>query len=655
MKKSLFNKIFIYISVIFLIAIVGFGIFSCIDNIQRTVKLTRNITKSASQIASQIAGEYDIDELIENPDSKDYQDIKSTLRSICKGDGLEYVYIYIPDINSNKVRYVVAVASDDKKNDRITVERGAGKIVEYEISDAEKNAWNGKTEGISYEYSSADYGKFMSSYALVSDKNNDCTALVGADYSLDKIYNEIISETVFKMSIVIVMLICIFGVTALFIKKKIYNPITFLFEHMKNYISNKTDDKKSFKPIKLNTNDEIQRMADFFNEMVVDIDNYVDRIKDLAGERAKAGTELEVARRIQYGIIEKKKDICLADDFVISAMMKSAKQVGGDFYDSFLLKNGDVCVLIGDVSGKGIAAALFMVFVKTLIREKLIDISDAAEAIRAANFEICRSNPEGMFVTAFVAVFEQNSDKFKYVNAGHNKPVIIHKGKAKFIECPACTALGVFDDSEYEQCENKFSDGDILYLYTDGITEAVNADKIFFGNDKLVSACCSSENTANGICVGVGNSLKSFIGNAEQFDDITMLAVERRDRYLKLSCNLSELKKIKKYIFDFDCDNGLKKKIFLACDEIFSNIINYSGADYVLVRCNKVKNNISIIFTDNGKSFNPLENKTEKEFEDFDEGGMGIMLIKKLCSSIEHNYTDGKNILTLEFINNKND
>lgn len=135
----------------------------------------------------------------------------------------------------------------------------------------------------------------------------------------------------------------------------------------------------------------------------------------------------------------------------------------------------------------------------------------------------------------------------------------------------------------------------------------------------------------------------------EQFDDITMLAVEKCSKKLELSCSLSELKKIKECIFQLPLEDGKKKKIYLACEEIFSNIINYSGADYVQFCCQGNAAAVNVVFTDNGKSFNPLENKIEKAFEDFDEGGMGISLVKELCSGICYNNDDGKNILSLEF------
>ncbi len=648
MKNSLLKRIVVYICAVFLAAILVFGSLSCIDNIQRTTRLTTNIAKSASYIVSQIASDYDMEGLLNNPSSKRYSYLQSSLRSICIGEGLEYIFIYIPDTENNQIKYVMVVAADEEKNREVLSDRKAGTIVEHKLFDAEVKTWN-SGESTVYEYSNETYGRFSSSFNCIYDKNNNPAALVCADYSLEKIYTEIISETVLKMSIVIIVLFLLFALMALFIKKKVYNPITMVFNGMKDYITDKKVGKKTFQPIDLGTNDEIQLIASFFNEMAADIDSYVDKIEALAGERAKAETELEVARRIQYGIISKEKNICMSDNFMVSARMKSARQVGGDFYDSFPLKNGNVCTVIGDVSGKGVAASLFMVFVKTLIREKLTDISDIAETVKSINLDICRSNPEEMFVTAFIAIFDKASGKFCYVNAGHNKPVIIRNGKAEFLNCPPCMALGVFDDSEYKQYTADFSNGDILYLYTDGVTEAVNENKEFFGEKRLLDACTGTQHTAKGLCQSISSSLIEFINTGEQFDDITMLAVQRQDSTLKLNCRLSELEKIREYIFKTDLEDKLKRKIFLACDEVFSNIVNYSGADLISVLYNKNDDKISIIFKDNGKKFDCLKAMPKKDFDDFDKGGMGIIIIKKLCTDIVYNYINGENVLELIF------
>lgn len=654
MKKSLLNKIVIHGIIIFIIAILASVAVGTIGNVRRTLRLTTNITKSATQIVSHLACHYDINELARTPDSKEYQELQSELQNICNSNGVEYMYIYIPDMENHKLTYVIGVASDERKSKGTLEKSQAGDIIEHQFSNAEKNVWDGKTENLSSVRDNERYGRQMCTYALIEDHNNKRMALVGADYSIDKIYKEIIFETASKVITVFIVLVGVFIAIAFFIKKKIYEPITFLFHNMKNYVVNKTDDNKKFEPIKLDTNDEIQRLADYFNEMVVDIDQYAERIKILASQQVKADTELEVARRIQYGIVGEKRDLCLADQFMLSARMKSARQVGGDFYDSFLLENGNVCVFIGDVSGKGIAAALFMVYVKTLMREKLMDIPNLAQAVYEINREICHSNPEEMFVTSFIAVFDPNSGKFQYVNAGHNKPVIIHDGKAEILACNACMALGVFDDSEYEQCEKKFESGDMLYLYTDGVTEAINSDKEFFGEKNLLNACSTSENTPDRVCRNIRESLERFIGDQkEQFDDVTMIAIKRCDSDLRLSCDLAEVEKIKECIWGLSEDEIIKKKIFLACEEIFSNIVSYSGAEVVQFSCNKNVDKIMVIFEDNGKIFNPLESRQEKSFEDLDEGGMGIMLVKELCSDISYSSIDGKNTLRMEFTGKK--
>ncbi len=320
MKNSLLKRIVVYICAVFLAAIVVFGSLSCIDNIQRTTRLTTNIAKSASYIVSQIASDYDMEGLINNPSSKRYSYLQSSLRSICIGEGLEYIFIYIPDTENNQIKYVMVVAADEEKNREVLSDRKAGTVVDHELFDAEVKTWN-SGESTVYEYSNETYGRFASSFNCIYDKNNNPAALVCADYSLEKIYTEIISQTVLKMSIVIIVLFLLFALMALFIKKKVYNPITMVFNGMKDYITDKKVGKKTFQPIDLGTNDEIQLIASFFNEMAADIDSYVDKIEALAGERAKAETELEVARRIQYGIISKEKNICMSDNFMVSAIV----------------------------------------------------------------------------------------------------------------------------------------------------------------------------------------------------------------------------------------------------------------------------------------------------------------------------------------------
>ena len=503
-KKSIFKRLFFHILVLFILAVIVSGTLNCIENIQRTRRFTRQLTESASKVATETFERCDINALLDNPDSEEYRKAVKTLRWICQTNHLEYMYIYIPNFDENKVTYVMTVADDDSENENVLNVRSAGAEVDHSLWDAEKEAWENPNFVTAYEYQNDSFGSFYTAFSAIQGKDGKPVALIGADYSLTQIYTEIIFYTAMRVLALFVVL-----------------AIVFLSDK-----ADGTNTKKAFVPIKLGSDDEIQLLADYFNDMAHDVETYVEKNSALASEKAKNETELEVARRIQYGIIAREKNVAFADCFDVSARMESARQVGGDFYDCFALPDGRVCAVVGDVSGKGVAAAMFMAFAKTLIHEKMTENAEPDRAFEEINRELCLSNPEGMFVTAFAVIFDKNSDSFLYINAGHNKPVAVSNGKAEFLECKPCIMLGVFDDARYVVNSAEFGNGDIICLYTDGVNEATNADNEFFGNERLVSACQNAEQTAKGVCDGVYDALTDFTENAEQFDDITIVAIK---------------------------------------------------------------------------------------------------------------------------------
>lgn len=532
-KKSIFKRLFFHILVLFILAVIVSGMLNCIENIQRTRRFTRQLTESASKVATETFERCDINALLDNPDSEEYRKAVKTLRWICQTNHLEYMYIYIPNFDENKVTYVMTVADDDSENENVLNVRSAGAEVDHSLWDAEKEAWENPNFVTAYEYQNDSFGSFYTAFSAVQGNDGKPVALIGADYSLTQIYTEIIFYTAMRVLALFVVLAIVFLLVMRFVRKKMYNPILLIFEKIRGYFSDKADGTntkkafvKAFVPIKLGSDDEIQLLADYFNDMAHDVETYVEKNSALASEKAKNETELEVARRIQYGIIAREKNVVFADCFDVSARMESARQVGGDFYDCFALPDGRICAVVGDVSGKGVAAAMFMAFAKTLIHEKMTENAEPDRAFEEINRELCLSNPEGMFVTAFAVIFDKNSDSFLYINAGHNKPVAVSNGKAEFLECKPCIMLGVFDDARYVVNSAEFGNGDIICLYTDGVNEATNADNEFFGNDRLVSACQNAEQTAKGVCDGVYDALTDFTENAEQFDDITIVAIK---------------------------------------------------------------------------------------------------------------------------------
>lgn len=209
--------------------------------------------------------------------------------------------------------------------------------------------------------------------------------------------------------------------------------------------------------------------------------------------------------------------------------MTPAKEVGGDFYDFFMVDERHIAIVMADVSGKGVPAALFMVIGKTLIKDHTQPGRDLGEVFTEVNNILCESNDNGMFITAFEGVLDLVTGEFRYVNAGHEKPFIYRKnGEYEAYETAAGFVLAGLEDIVYQEQKIKLSIGDKIFQYTDGVTEAVNKDKKLYGMDRLRQALnekcsgCSPEETLR----LVKEDIDAFVGDNDQFDDITMLCLE---------------------------------------------------------------------------------------------------------------------------------
>lgn len=252
----------------------------------------------------------------------------------------------------------------------------------------------------------------------------------------------------------------------------------------------------------------------------------------------KTEAELNIASNIQRDMLP---NIFPAfperEDFDIYATMNPAKEVGGDFYDFFMVDSTHLGVVIADVSGKGVPAALFMVIAKTVIRNQAQTGVSLSEVFTNANDQLCENNGEGLFVTAFMGILDLKDGTFRFVNAGHNPPLIRdHSGAYQWMKMKPGFVLAGMDGMSYQQGELKMEPGDSIFLYTDGVTEAMNPAKELFGETRLENVL--NDQTARNLPVGkllpyVKEQVDQFAKGAEQADDITMLAMEYRS-YAKL-------------------------------------------------------------------------------------------------------------------------
>ena len=326
-----------------------------------------------------------------------------------------------------------------------------------------------------------------------------------------------------------------------------------------------------------------------------------------------------------------------------------AREVGGDFYDCFESDEG-VCMVMGDVSGKGIGAALFMAMAKTMIREKLRAGMSPAAALNTANNELCAENPEGMFATVFAAVLDTDTGELRYANAGHTRPVVIKSGNAELIKPDAGIALGLFEDSGIIDKVMMLDKGDGIFLYTDGVTEAVGSGNAFYGEGRLI-ASARGDNAVE-VMYAVSDSVMAFTDGCEQFDDVTALAVFYSGEAVRMTLEptLDSIDEVKGVIFRAAADSKKKLKIILACEEIMINIVSYAKAERIDFACSTSGERLVIRICDNGVEFDPVGAESiEKSFEEYDTGGMGISLVKQIAHKLVYRRIDNENILKMIF------
>jgi sigma-B regulation protein RsbU (phosphoserine phosphatase) len=279
--------------------------------------------------------------------------------------------------------------------------------------------------------------------------------------------------------------------------------------------------------IELKTGDEIERLVGCVNSMALELKEYIRHLQSVTAEQERIGAELNVATKIQAAMLPSAfPPFPHRTEFDIYASMQPAKEVGGDFYDFFLIDDNTLGVVIADVSGKGVPAALFMAIAKTLIKNNAQAGKSPSEVFEFVNTMLCENNEGGMFVTAFMGYLDIGSGKFTYVNAGHNPPVLRSEGRCGFLKMKPGFVLAGIEGTRFRQDEIALRKGDGLFLYTDGVTEAMDGGKAMFGDGRLIE---SAQNylglPVKEFAEAVKRDIDKFAGGAEQADDITMLAL----------------------------------------------------------------------------------------------------------------------------------
>lgn len=344
--------------------------------------------------------------------------------------------------------------------------------------------------------------------------------------------------------------------------------------------------------------------------------------------------------------------------FDIYASMKTAREVGGDFYDFYFTGPKTVAFLVADVSGKGVPAAMFMMRAKTLLKSAAQTGKPLADVVAETNDALCEGNEANMFVTAWVGELNVETGRVTYVNAGHNPPAVRRGGAVAYLRGQPGLVLGALAGVPYRSGELQLAPGDAIYLYTDGITEQPNASGELFGEARLLellkaAPCCQKD-----LLDGVLASVAAYAGAVEQADDCTQLALRYRGAPTAVEhAYPPTMEGLSQATADLEAalaDVPMKAQatLMVAADEIFANIVRHSGAtDWTLkVEHQKFPDAVRLVFVDDGKPFDPLRQRDPDTTLDATAraiGGLGILIVKKTMSPVTYARRNGRNILTM--------
>ena len=317
------------------------------------------------------------------------------------------------------------------------------------------------------------------------------------------------------------------------LRRGILNPIEQLTDAAFAYsMDKKKEDRirtRHFKDLDIHTKDEIEHLSVVMKDMEADISDYIENLREVTAERERMNTELSVAKRIQAAMLPTEFPAFPdREDFDIYATMEPAREVGGDFYDFYLIDDDHLCMVIADVSGKGIPAALMMMAARIILANKAQEGYSPAQVLEDTNERILQKNPSEMFVTVWIGILELSTGKIVASNAGHEKPVIIHPdGHAEMIQDKHGFVVGGLEGIKYNEYEMQLEPGSRLFLYTDGLTEATKSGDILFGKERMMDSVGSTPGAnPQQTLAKVREDVAAFVGDAEQFDDLTMLCLE---------------------------------------------------------------------------------------------------------------------------------
>ncbi len=456
----------------------------------------------------------------------DYDRLIEQFQIIQEQNGLEYLYAYIPTAEG-----LTVFAQGTKPGAEGHFVLGDFLNTDYypqKDIDAANNLFINPKAPKTVITNDSEFGYLISAFDVIYDDQGQPLLVVGADMSMQDI-NQTLNAYIMLVSSIAVLIFILFITTyLLFLNRSIIDPLQVIVDNATDFVNTNIDENLGqivAMNIDVKTGDEIEILAEAFNKMTSDIIRYINELTSVTSERERIETELRIATLIQEGMLPRNFEYPDRNEFTLYASMRAAKDVGGDFYDFFFVDDDHFCITIGDVSGKGVPAALFMAMAKATVKDLVLRRLPVDEVMTEANVNLCRNNEQGMFVTLLIAIINVKTGVFQWCDAGHDPAIIWKKdGSVELLSGKKGFVCAGMETAKYKMNESKIEKGDIIYLYTDGIPEANNTKSEFYGLDRLTALVASKEkHDIKSLCADILADVDQFADTEPQFDDITML------------------------------------------------------------------------------------------------------------------------------------
>lgn len=462
---------------------------------------------------------------------EEYNEIEARLDALVNATNATFIYVEKVDRSDfQTVTYIYDSVNKSTGFDRYPLGYTDKGVADKYVNNMKNIILKGE-RATEYLYSySEESGAHTTAGLPVYDSGGRIVAVVGVEKAMTRLENARNTYVLHVILWTLAAIVLFIFVYSMILRRGIIKPIMTLTEEAEHFAQTNLP-SESLAVIK--QKDEIGILARAVEKMETDIVEYTENLTAITAEKERVNTELSVATRIQANMLP---SIFPAfpdrKEFDIYATMDPAKEVGGDFYDFFMVDERHLAIVMADVSGKGVPAALFMVIGKTLIKDHTTPEKNPGDVFTEVNELLCESNSEGLFITAFEGVLDLVSGEFRYVNAGHEIPYICKKdGKFEPYKIRAGFVLAGMEGMRYKCGEMRLEVGDKIFQYTDGVTEATDKDNNLYGMERLTAVLGeNSKLPPTELLPEIKADIDRFVGEALQFDDITMLCLEYKAR-----------------------------------------------------------------------------------------------------------------------------